>query len=345
MDKVKVGIIGLGNIAQVTHLPLLSKLPNAEIIGLCDSEFARAKALGERYKVKHVFRDYQDLLALGEMDAVIVATPTNTHKDIALASIKAKKHCLIEKPLARTAKEAKEILDAQTKDVKMMVGMNQRFRPDAMVLKGFIQNQEVGDVFFVKCGWLKKNPVDMQWKAQKNLSGGGVFLDLGIMILDLALWLLNFPAAKSVSALNFERDPKETHLSTNVEDFSSVLIRLKNGQAITIETGWNFEVDSDLLYCNVYGKDGFARMYPLKFHKKLNENLVNVTPEKIGSLEDIYKRSYYNELKHFVDAVAGLYPMTSTIKEAYDRMLIVDAIYKSAKQKKEVQVGGSEKVK
>jgi predicted dehydrogenase len=336
MDKVKVGVIGLGNIAQVTHLPQLSKIENAELVAFCDMEFQRAKLLGERYKVKHVFKDYNELLAMPGLDAVVIATPTNTHKEIATAAIKSKKHCLVEKPLARTAKEAKEILDALNKsDVKMMVGMNQRFRPDAMVLKGFIENGEIGDVFFVKCGWLKKNPVDRQWKSQKSVSGGGVFLDLGIMVLDLAMWILNFPEPHSVSAVNFERDSRDES-AAGVEDFSSVLVRLKSGQAITIDTGWNFEVDNDLLFCNVYGNEGFARVYPLKFHKKLQDQLVNVTPEKIGSLEDIYKRSYYNELRHFIDAVSGLYPISSTAKEAYERMNIVDAIYKSAKSGKEV---------
>nr|MDX2128460.1 Gfo/Idh/MocA family oxidoreductase [Chloroherpetonaceae bacterium] len=337
MDKIKVGVIGLGAISQVTHLPILSKLPNVELTALCDIEYGRAKLVGEKYKVKKVFKDYQEVLASPDVDAVIIATPTNTHKAITLQAIKEKKHALIEKPLARTAKEAKEIIDALGKqDIKMMVGMNQRFRPDAMVLKSFIQGGEIGDVFFVKAGWLKKNPVDRQWKTKKELSGGGVILDLGIMVIDLALWLLNFPEPLSVSAVNFERDGKET--AASVEDFSSVLVRLKNGQAITIETGWNFEVDSDLLYCNVYGRDGFARVYPLKFHKKVHDNLVNVTPEKIGSLEDIYKRSYTNELRHFLDAVMGLYPISSTLKEAYERMQIVEAIYKSSHTKKEVKL-------
>lgn len=336
MEKVKVGVIGLGNIAQVVHLPILSKMDTVELVAVCDIEQAKAKLVGERYKVKHVFQHYEDLLALPHLDAVVIATPTNTHKAITIAAARAGKHCLVEKPLARTAKEAKEILDAisQTK-VKVMVGMNQRFRPDAMVMKSFIQNGEIGEVFFVKAGWLKKNPVDRQWKVQKNVSGGGVILDLGIMVLDLALWILNFPKAKSVSAVNFEKQAHDID-SADVEDFSSVLVRLKTGQAISIETGWNFEVDHDLLFCNVYGKDGFARVYPLRFHKKIQNNLVNVTPERVGSLEDIYKRSYQNELKHFIGAVQDLFPITSTAEEAVERMQIIDAIYKSAKQKKEV---------
>lgn len=336
MDKIKVGLIGTGLISQVTHLPILSKLDNAELVALCDVELAKTKLLAEKYKIKHAFKDYNDLLALPNLDAVIVATPTNTHRDIALACAQAKKDCLVEKPLARTAKEAKEIVDAATKaGIKLMVGMNQRFRPDAMVMKSFIEAGEIGNVFFIKAGWLRRNPVDAQWKTSKDLSGGGVFLDLGIMVLDLALWLLNFPKAKSVSAVNFEKTIK-TDNSPAVEDFSSVLIRLQTGQAITIDTSWNFEVDNDLLFCNAYGDGGFARVYPLRFNKKVQQNLANVTPERIGTLEDIYRRSYQNELRHFLGAVAGLFPMSSTGQEAYERMRIVDGIYKSAKHKKEV---------
>ncbi|MBC8044671.1 MAG: Gfo/Idh/MocA family oxidoreductase [Rhizobacter sp.] len=339
MDKVRVGVIGTGVIAQITHLPLLSKLENVEITALADVEVQKAKLLGEKYRIKHVFKDYREMLALPDIDAVIISTPTNTHHEIALACAAAGKHCLVEKPLARTAKEAKEIADAAAKGgIKLMVGMNQRFRPDAMVMKSFLDSGEIGNVFFIKAGWLKKNPVDAQWKAQKGVSGGGVFLDLGIMVLDLSLWLLGFPKAKSVSAVNFDKAGNDPTAITGVEDFSSVLIRLKSGQAITIDTSWNFEVDNDMLFCNAYGDGGFARVFPLRFHKKVQQNLANVTPERIGSLEDIYRRSYQNELKHFIGAVSGLFPLSSTGQEAYERMTIVDAIYKSAKQRKEIML-------
>jgi predicted dehydrogenase len=351
MQKVRIGVIGLGVISQAVHLPILSKFENAEIVAVSDVDAAKAKLVAEKYKVKKFFKDYRELLALPDLDAVIIATPTNMHRDIALDAIAAKKHVLVEKPLSRTAKEAKEILDALEKtDVKLMVGMNQRFRPDAMVMKSFLEGGEIGDIFFIKAGWLKKNPVDVQWKSRKTVSGGGVFLDLGIMVLDLGLWLMNFPKATSVSAVNFAKPEKQEKPkksakaaasaadSTSVEDFSSVLIRLENGLAMTVETSWNFEVDNDLLFCNAYGTDGFARVHPLRFNKKVHDSLVNVTPERIGSLEDIYKRSYQNELKHFLGAVSGLFPLTSTGREAYERMKIVDAIYKSSASGKEVRL-------
>ncbi|KAK3604892.1 hypothetical protein CHS0354_000555 [Potamilus streckersoni] len=294
MDRLKVGIIGAGNIAQVHHIPILNKLPNATLHAICDTDVRRAKLISDKYNVKNVFTSHQDMLGLPDLDAVIVSTPTNTHKAIAIDSILAKKFCFIEKPLARTADEAKEILNVVTREKgHVMVGMNQRFRSDALVLKNFLQHGEIGDVFFIKCGWLQKDPVDVQWKTQKNVSGGGVFLDLGIMVLDLALWLLDFPPPKSVSASNFTRTESSKH--SHIEDFSVVLLRLKTGQSISIETSWNFEVGTDLLFCNTYGRNGFARVYPLTFHKKLNDKLVNVTPERMGCSSEVPNgiSSYY----------------------------------------------------
>jgi len=331
MDTVRVGIIGLGAISQLMHLPLLSKFDNVKLTAICDSDYNKARFLGEKYRVPNIFRDYQDLLALEEIDAVIIATPTNMHHDIAIAAIHAKKHCLVEKPLARTAEEAKSIVrELENTDVKLMVGMNQRFRPDAIVLKSFIHGGEIGDVFYIKAGWLQKHMTDSSWKMRKEISGGGVFLDLGVLLLDLSLWLLDFPKALSVSAMHFD------NTKNGVEDFSTVSIKLDTGMAMTIETGWNFDVDRDLLYCNVYGNEGLARVNPLKFNKKIQGNLVNVTPEKIGSHEDIFKRSYYNELKHFIGAVTGLTPLASTGKEAIEKMRIVDAIYESARLNREI---------
>lgn len=333
MDKIRIGVIGLGMISQVMHLPNLKKLDDVELVALCDSEFKKAQFLGQKYNVPFVYADYRELLNREDIDAVIIATPPHMHVEITIAALNAGKHCLVEKPLGRNAKEVQQILDALgDKDLKLMVGLNQRFRPDSIVLKSFISGGEIGDIFFIKAGWLQKQMAETGWRSSKTLSGGGVFLDLGLMILDLSLWLLDYPQVSSVLAINFDKSHNE------VEDFSTVVLQLETGQAITIESGWNFEVDKDLLYCNVYGNEGLARFNPLKFNKKIHGSLVNVTPEQIGTMEDIYKRSYYNEIKHFIGAVKKLYPLSASGNESLYRMKIVEAIYDSADRREEVKL-------
>jgi predicted dehydrogenase len=333
MEKIRFGVIGLGMISQLMHLPNLKKIQEIDLVAICDSEYKKAEFIARKYEVEHVYANYNDLLARPDIDAVIIATPTHMHLEITIAAIKAGKHCLVEKPLARNAEEVQQILDELDKtDLKLMVGLNQRFRPDAIVLKSFIAGGEIGDIFFIKSGWLQKQMADSNWRSSKALSGGGVFLDLGIMLLDLSLWLLDYPIVSSVLAINFDKS------HSGVEDFSTVVLQLETGQAITIESGWNFEVDKDLLYCNVYGKEGLARFNPLKFNKKIHGSLVNVTPEQIGTMEDITKRSYYNEIKHFVGAIKGHYPLMASGHESLYRMKLVEAIYNSAEIKQEVKL-------
>ena len=178
----------MGAIAQVVHLPILSKLKEVELVAVCDIDKSKAKYVGERYGVKRFYGDPKAALGDGGIDAVVVCTPTNTHRDIALLAIESGVDALVEKPIARNYAEAVEIADVAKKHKRnVMVGMNNRFRPDSMILKSFVENGELGKIFYVKAGWLRKQSVSSPWFTSKEESGGGVFLDLGIAVMDLAL--------------------------------------------------------------------------------------------------------------------------------------------------------------
>lgn len=331
MDKVRIGVIGLGAIAQVIHLPILSKLKEVELVGLCDVDKSKAQYLAERYGVKSFHSDPAEMLKSVELDAVDVCTPTNSHRELALLAIESGADALVEKPIARNYGEAVEIAEAATKNKrKVMVGMNNRFRPDSMVLKSFVEHGELGKIFYVKTGWLRKQSVTSPWFLRKEHSGGGVFLDLGIAVVDLALWLAGYPEAKRVSAVNYSLVDK------NVEDTCTAFITMNGDLTIAVEASWSLQTESDFFYCDLFGTEGSARVNPLRINKQMHGNLVNVTPTKTDTPHNMYKRSYESELKHFVGAVRGLHPVTSTADEAVKRMKVADAIYKSAKKRKEV---------
>lgn len=333
MEKVKVGIVGLGGIAQVIHLPILSRLPDVEIFAVCDLDKSKAQYVAEKYGVKRYYTRVTDMLQQGELQAVDVCTTTSTHCEVALVAVEAGCDIMVEKPLARNFAEAAQIVDAAKKNKrKLMVGMNNRFRPDAMILKSFIENGELGNLFYVKAGWLKKQSSDSPWFIRKEKAGGGAFLDLGIVMVDLALWMLKYPEAKQATATMY------SHTTKNVEDSCLAFLKMKNGATVSIEISWTFRSASDFFYCDCYGTDGSASINPLLIHKLMHGSLVNVTPVKMDTAQNLYKRSYQNELKHFVGAVRGLLPIVSTGEEALARMKIVDAIYKSAEKGKEINV-------
>jgi predicted dehydrogenase len=332
MEKVRIAIVGLGTIGQSVHLPILSKLPDAEIVAVCDAEASKAEFVAKKYEIPRFYTELEEMLKVEEdITGVDVCTSTFTHRDVAIAALEAKKHVLVEKPLARTQKEALEIVNAAKKNQrKVMVGMNNRFRPDSMILKSMIQGGELGKIYYVKSGWLRKLKTSSPWLTRKEKSGGGVVLDLGIVMFDLGFWLMGYPEVKEVIASNY------SHNTKGVEDSSVVFVRMKNGSTLTIESSWSFESDADFYYCDCFGTDGSGSVNPFRIFKRMHGNLVNVTPVTHETPQTLYWKSYDNELRHWVGSLRGLHPVVSTGEEAIHRMKIVDSIYHSSKKGKSI---------
>jgi len=333
MEKTKIGIIGLGGIAQLVHLPNFTKMSNVIVTSVSEINKNRLNTIADKFNIPERYVDYKELLEKSDIDAVIIATPTSTHKEVAIACLKAKKDILVEKPLARTYAEAKPIVDAAKKNKKkIMVGMNLRFRPDAMILRSILNSGELGDPFYIKCTWVRRQSSTEKWFTQKVESGGGVIIDLGISLLDLSLWLLDYPPVESVSTQCFYQNIK------NVEDTAISFLRCKGSPVISIENSWSMQVEKDIFNLIVYGTKGTASLNPFRVYKKLEEQFIDLTPSQTESALSAFKKSYQNELKSFIGAVRGLNPIVSSGDEALSRMKVVDAMYQSAKQKTEIKI-------
>jgi predicted dehydrogenase len=334
MEKARISIVGLGSIAQTIHLPILSKFPDVEIVAVCDLDRAKAQFVADKFKVRRYYNNFEKMLAIEQdLDGIDICTPTILHKDMAIAALSEKNNVLIEKPLARTSMEAEEIAAAAKKFHQiLMVGMNNRFRPDTMILKSFIEDKALGKLFYAKAGWFKKLNAESAWLTKKTQSGGGVVLDLGIVMLDLAFWMMGFPEVQEVSATNY------SHHTKDVEDSSVAFLKMKNGSTLTIEASWSFESTSDFFYCDCFGTDGSGSLNPFRIVKRVHDNLINVAPASIETPQSLYRKSYENELKHWIGSLRGLHSIISNGDEAVQRMKIIDLIYKSAKRGKAVAI-------
>ena len=332
MEKARIGIVGLGSVAQTIHLPILSKFSDVEIVAVCDLDRAKAQFVADKFKVRRYYNNYEKMLVIEQdLDGIAICTPTVLHKDMAIAALEEKNNVLVEKPLARTSIEAEEISAAAKKfHQALMVGMNNRFRPDAMILKSFIEDKALGKLFYTKAGWFKKLNTESAWLTKKTQSGGGVVLDLGIVMLDLAFWMMGYPEVKEVTATNY------SHHTKDVEDSSVVFLKMKSGSTLTIEASWSFESTSDFFYCDCFGTEGSGSLNPFRIIKRMHGNLVNVAPVSIETPQSLYRKSYENELKHWIGSLRGLHAVISTGDEAVHRMKIIDSIYKSAKRGKVV---------
>lgn len=333
MEKVKIGVIGLGGVAQLVHLPNLSKMQNVELVAVAEVNKNRLHTIADKFGVKNKYTDYKDLLVKSDINAVIVTTPTSSHTEIAIDCLNAGKDVLVEKPLAKTYIEAKKIAETAKKNKRiLMVGMNLRYRPDTMVLRSFINSGEIGEPFYIKCGWIRKQSSSEKWFTKKEESGGGVIIDLGIHILDLALWLLDYPSITSVSTQNYYHNTK------SVEDTSINFIKCSNSAVINMEVSWSLPVEKDHFYAEVYGTKGSFTINPIRLYKKVENDYINLTPAQSDPPQVLFKKSYLNELKSFIGAIKGLNPVLSSGEEAVHRMKIIEAMYESAGKKHEIKV-------
>jgi predicted dehydrogenase len=333
MEKTKIAVIGLGGIAQLAHLPILTKLPNVQVVSVADTNRARLKAVGDKYALKNQYLDYREMLDKENIHGVVIATPTDTHAEIAVTCLKAKKDVLIEKPIARNYEEAKEIQTAAKKYKKqVMVGMKLRYRPDAMLMRSLVNSGELGDIFYIRCGWLRKQSSEQKWFLNKSLSGGGVMIDLGILILDLALWIMNDTKLKSVSVQKF------CHTTKDVEDSAIGMVRFSDERVISFEVSWGLHAEWDKFHLAAFGTKGTAHLNPLRAYKRLESGHIDYTLPSSASATNLYKRAFENEIKHFVAAVRDNSPMVSSGEDALVLMQLLEAIYKSAELKKEVML-------
>ncbi|KAB2846659.1 MAG: Gfo/Idh/MocA family oxidoreductase [Melioribacteraceae bacterium] len=333
MEKTRIAVIGLGGIAQLVHLPILSELRNVEIVAVADIQKSKLESIKSKYGIKKGYTNYKELLENEEIDAVVITTPTNTHVQIAIDCLKAKKHLLVEKPIALSYKEAKLINDtAKKNNCMVMVGMNLRFRPDAMLIKSLINSGEFGDLFYVNCRWIRKQSSDEKWFMKKNESGGGVLIDLGIVLFDLAIWLLDFPPIKTISVKTFNQRTK------SVEDSAVGFIRFKNSSVLSFEVSWSLHSDQDSFSLSAFGTEGTAHLNPLKAYRKVESTRIDYTPPQAGNPKHLFRKSFENEINHFIGAVRGINPLLSSSEDALIRMKLLEGIYKSAELNKEIEL-------
>jgi predicted dehydrogenase len=143
-DDFRVGLLGLGAIAQVVHLPVLHSMQGVKLVGVCDVDRTKASAIASRFGIERVYRSDDDVFADPDLDGIVICTPSYLHHVQAIAALDAGKHVLVEKPLSIRADHAAEVIAAAERvDRTLMVAMNNRYRPDILALRPFALNGEL----------------------------------------------------------------------------------------------------------------------------------------------------------------------------------------------------------
>ncbi len=275
---LRVGVVGVGWAGQ-QHIKAYAALDGVELIGIAGLEEAERKALAAEHGVDHDVARWQDLLALDGLEAVSVAVPTFLHAPIAIAALERGLHVLSEKPIALDGAEAGAMVDAARAAGRVLdVAFNHRRRGDIQRLKAAIDEGRLGQTYYAKAWWLRRTgiPTIGSWFTQSDLAGGGPLVDIGVHVLDYALFLLGNPAVRSVSASTYDllgRDgfgssPENNNKSGgdgdakfDVEDLATVFMRLEGGGTLLVEASWAaHRADGDQFGVTLYGTEGGAEL-------------------------------------------------------------------------------------
>jgi predicted dehydrogenase len=302
-DPLRIGVIGAGAIAQVAHFGVLKRLEGAELVALVDADVAKARALATRFGIRDVYDDIEDLLRYSQLDAVVICTPNHLHKVHLLTALSAGVHVFCERPVALTSVGVREVIEAQQRARRVVfVGMNYRFRSDVQALMEFLRGGEFGPLRAIRAGWHIWRPSSQLagWREQRAQSGGGAMFDLGLPLVDLALWMAGCPKPRLVTG--WFAEPRE---GAKVEDTASAMIQCEAGLSLFVDVSWHHVGQSERFWFEIMGAEGWGTIGPLKVFKEIHGTPMDVTPAEAQGGEDALSHSYRAEWAHFLSLVQG----------------------------------------
>lgn len=366
MAKIKVGVVGCGGIANQKHFPALKNNGDLnEIVAFCDIIVERAEKACAEFGAEgaKVYQDYHDLLADPNVEVVHICTPNVSHSEIAIAAFEAKKHVYCEKPMSHSPIEALKMVEAWKKSgMQFTVGYQNRFRPEVQNLHAACEAGDLGDIYYGKAHAVRRRGVPT-WGVfmDKAQQGGGPLIDIGTHALDITLWCMNNYDIDSVTGSVFYKlgglqQATEGNLfgpwnpdTYEVEDSAMGFIKMKNGATINLEASWALNIlESREASTTLCGTAAGAEIHSgmsyskneLIYNRGRNGQLMEETISPVGGV------AYFGggggeegtiDCRQWLEAVKnGTKPLVKP-EEALVVTQILDAIYQSARENKEVK--------
>ncbi len=355
-NKLRVGIIGCGGIANSSHLPAYDTLADKiEIVATCDIILERAEKAIEKFgcaKNAYATADYKDILKDANVDAVDICTPNYLHSIIAVDALNAGKHVLTEKPDAVSVEEVLKMQAAAEASGKVLMAIrNNRFNPSSIHAKKAIEAGEYGEIYAGRCGWIRRRGIPGKggWFTTKEKSGGGPLIDLGVHMIDLSMYLMGNPTPVAVSGSTFskfannkaEADSAEAKYGDavadggtfDVEDLAMGFIKFDNGACLQIEFSWASNIERESKFLELRGTKAGIRLD--------NDKMMVFGEKADGTLYD--EQPFFNwapghlgAIRHFADVVVNGADPIFVPQQGVNMIKILSAIYESAKTGKEV---------
>lgn len=318
-----VGIIGCGLIGTKRA----ESLGSGKLVACTDLNLSNSKKLAKQFGSQSI-SDWRGLIEIPEIDLVIIATPHDSLVDIALASINAGKHILIEKPAARSSKELEPLIEAAKKsNLKVRVGFNHRYHRSLQKAKAIIDSGSLGELMFIRAryGHGGRLGYEKEWRADPKLSGGGELIDQGSHLIDLSRWFLGeFSEVQGFAHTYYWDMP--------VDDNGFMLLKTSSQKIASLHascTEWK-----NLFSMEIYGKlgkidlSGLGGSYGLEKITHYNM-LLNMGPPETTSWEyPMADNSWSKEMEEFYEDIELNRQPAVGLNDAYQALKIIENIYK-----------------
>lgn len=349
-ETISVGIIGVGQIGT-QHLETYLSMPNVRVVGIAGRDSTRTEAVANRYNIPFWTTDYKSLLDQESIQAVSVCLHNNLHMPVSVAALQANKHVYCEKPIAGSYYDGDLMLEmAKKQNRQLSIQLSSLFSKETKAAKAVIDDGWLGKPYLAHSAGFRRRGrpfVDGYGTAafvQKEQSGGGALLDMGVYHIANLLYLLGNPKPVRISGRTFQEtamDKKRQSISNyNVEELAVGLITLDRGIALSIIESWAMHLEQ-VESSYIVGTEGGIKLKPFGLFRSLGDLDINSTADmdafdyrihNVHEVGDAYDSSQHN----FIASLQGRAQLLPTAEIALNTMLISEGIYLSENLGREV---------
>lgn len=354
-DRLRAGVIGAGGIVRDGHVPALRRA-GVDVVAVCDTNRPRARSLAAALGIPHAFASHQELLALDGLDLVTVGAPNALHAPIVLDALASGRHVLCEKPIATSSADARRMV-AAARRAGTLLGVNQhmRFDPSARLMREQVASGALGEVYLADVRLARQSgiPGYGSWFTRRDLAGAGALFDIGVHMLDLALFLLGFPRVERVRGTvaaplgpqglglgewGIDRRRRGTF---DVDDTALATLSLAGGGTVRLHVAWaSFGPDEERV--TLHGTRGgldrspslHGRTRPLRLYGRGAGGTV------VETVPALPRGNYWFEgIRQFVRAVRGQEPLAVDPEEAVEVLRLLELVRASSEAGHELRAG------
>jgi predicted dehydrogenase len=354
---LRAGVIGCGDIGQKGHIPGL-QAAGVDVVAVCDANFTRAQETAAKFNIPRAYGHYQQLLIDDDIDLVTVGLPNALHAPVSMAALDCGKHVLCEKPMSITSVDAHAMIEASHKAGKLLsINQHMRFDGTSMAMRDAVASGSFGQVYLADVRMIRQNSIPGfgSWFTNKDLAGAGALFDIGVHMLDLAMFILGFPEIKAVkgylsSALGEQKIglggwgiDRGAQGRFDVDDTAIATLTTAQGAQVRLIVTWAAFGKAEervVVYGTQGGADRSPLIYgkddPLRFYRANSEGVIE---DYLPDMSAYQGGGWIKAIGSFVAAVRGESPLLVLPEQALLTTRILEKIHESAASGREITMG------